>query len=278
MAKVGIVGCGFVGEATAKVIELAGNEVVRHDPPKGVVVENWDDCSVIFFCVPTDDHDLGFHLLFSVVEEVALKWNHPGGALVIRSTVAPGTTNKVNDLVEKLRGKGELRVCYMPEFLREKSALQDAMDPDKLIIGYVSNDLDNCLDIIPLFGDIAGSLIKRGRVFSVPAMAAETAKLMLNALGLLKVAYANEIFDYCLSRGIDYGHVFNIISLDRNINPRHLNVLCDGYRGASGKCLPKDSAMLLREMRSMGLPSSVLAAGFTKNQALLEGRQQEGAG
>ncbi|MDP2362162.1 MAG: hypothetical protein Q8M94_00180, partial [Ignavibacteria bacterium] len=83
------------------------------------------------------------------------------------------------------------------------------------------------------------------RIIRVKPIEAEMAKLALNSLALIKVVFAEEIYDLTEHFRADYKNIYKIFQLDQNVNERHLLAGKDGYRGASGKCLSKDADFLL---------------------------------
>ncbi len=279
---VGIVGCGIVGGATKHVIEKAGHAVYVQDPAKGYTdlssLDALAECSHVFFCVPTNSGKDGQVGLFSAVTEICGEYldllesrDCSLPVIVIRSTVPAGT-------MEALCGENpRFRFVYLPEFLRESSAIEDAINPDKIIVGieYVTERPDEsslacAWNIIDLFGSTGERCVREGRVLVIPFEAAEIAKLALNSLALIKVAFANDLYDLCEVVGIHYDAVLGVFDMDQNINTRHLDAMHGGYRGAGGKCLPKDSEMMLEDAKENMLPFEILKAAVERNRELLE--------
>lgn len=252
--RVGIVGCGVVGGATALAVEHGGHAVARWDPPKNLL----DDiaiCDLIFFCLNTQEPE---HTTLREAMAQAATVN-PDALFAIRSTVVPGTT----DAIAKELGRP---VVFVPEFLREATATTDALYPDKMVIGT-----HNPVHARGVAMAMSG-VFDPERMTVVKPVEAELAKLGLNALALLKVVYANELYDVAQAYGAEYGAILRIFAQDQNINVRHLNPLTGGYRGAAGKCLPKDAAFLVHSARVRGVPADVLALAESENRKLLDSR------
>jgi UDPglucose 6-dehydrogenase len=253
-APIGIMGTGVVGGALASFLTSAGGDIRVYDPPKGhASVGVLDDVDVVFVCVPTPyTAGIGFDdsFLLDAVNRV------PGAkAVVIKSTVLPGTTELLQERFP------QHRFMFNPEFLREVSAVEDFLRPDRQIVGCTAasrGDAQRVMDMLPRapFERICH------------ASEAEMAKYVANAFLAVKVSYANEVFDLCERMRIDYPQVRDIVGADVRIGASHLDVHDAGYRGYGGKCLPKDSKSLLDLAQSFGSGMRVLAAADRVNFAL----------
>src|SRR5262245_16526412 len=119
--KIGIVGVGMVGEVVKYGMERIGHDVAIYDPKfPATSLEHVIDCDLVFVCVPTPcSADGGCDI--SIVKRVVLELEDGGynGLIVIKSTVTPGTTDLLEDLLAKAR------VAFCPEFLKEKSRFVD---------------------------------------------------------------------------------------------------------------------------------------------------------
>jgi UDPglucose 6-dehydrogenase len=214
-----------------------------------------NEASTVFVCVPTPyTTGRGFDdgcLLDAVASLSASK------TIVIKSTVLPGTT----DLLQSRYPRH--RLMFNPEFLREATANQDFLHPDRQIVGCAANaseaDAAAVMAMLPRapFERICG------------AAEAEMAKYVANSFLAVKVSFANEIFDLCDRMRIDYADVRDIAAADERIGASHMDVLDGGYRGYGGKCLPKDTKSLLDLARSLRIDLRVLAAADAVNAELL---------
>jgi UDPglucose 6-dehydrogenase len=241
---VGIIGEGVVGGALRAFLEDDGHDVRVFDPPKGYrAIEELDDAEIVFICVPTPyTHGIGFddrHLLAAVS---ALSGQR---AIVIKSTVLPGTTQMLQQRLP------QHRFLFNPEFLREATAYEDFVSPDRQIVGCTYASLGDANRVMAMLPRAPFERI-------CPASEAEMAKYVANAFLAVKVTYANEVFDLCDRLHIDYGSVKDIVAADERIGGSHLDVLEGGYRGYGGKCLPKDTKSLLDLARSVGVDLNLL--------------------
>lgn len=261
--RVGIVGCGVVGGATAVAVERGGHTVARFDPPKNLH-DDIAGCDLIFFCLNTREPTHG--VLHEAMAQAATA--NSDALFAIRSTVVPGTTDSISQELGR-------PVVFVPEFLREATVEQDALHPDKLVVG--THDEEHARIVAMAMAGV----FSPNMITVVKPVEAELAKLGLNALALLKVVYANELYDVAQAYGADYYEILRIFAQDRNINVRHLDPLAGGYRGASGKCLPKDTEFLIHSARVKGITADILSLAESENRNILDGfttKQAHGEG
>lgn len=251
MLKIGIVGYGVVGQATANMIgKMADIFIV--DPDKGYK-DDITECDIIYFCINEKNNQM--KNLTEVIDATA-KANKKC-LFVIRTTTTPGYTEKI-----MIRHKREF--AFMPEFLREWNAEDDARHPDKIVIGTESKGI---FDLLSVF---VPKDFPKEKIIQVRQTEAELAKLALNSLALLKVVFAEELYDLCEKLFVDYQSIYKIFTADQNINERHLNANQDGYRGASGKCLPKDTEFLVKYSKEKQSRMSLLETAEILNKLFLK--------
>jgi len=219
--KIGIVGNGFVGKATAGRLE--GHELFILDPPKGMN-DDISNCDIVFVCI--NETDPSMENLNKVVENL-VKQNERC-FFVIRTTVIPGTT-------DYLSKKYNREFVFMPEFLREWNAKYDTKYPDKVVIGTEHDGIFRLLSIY----------FECKNILQVKPIEAELAKLALNSLATIKVVFAEELFDLAKTLKADYKNIYKIFQYDQNINERHLLAGKDGYRGADGKCVTPETKIYI---------------------------------
>ncbi len=171
---------------------------------------------------------------------------------VIRSTAVSGTT----ELFAKKYG---LRLTFNPEFLREKTALEDMKNTSRVIIG----------SSLPADGDLVEkvyrSVFPNASYHQVSPSEAEMVKYMANGMLAGQIALANEFFDLCAAGGIDYNTIKELVLEDPRIG---LNIDVpgpDGDRGFGGKCFPKDLNALRAYARNKGFNPWLLDAVWRKN-------------
>jgi UDPglucose 6-dehydrogenase len=247
-------GVGVVGGAVRNYLELTGIQALLYDPGKGLgSLREINEAELVYVCVPTP-YVAGVGFDDSAVGD-AISHLRSGKTVVIKSTVLPGTTDKFQRLFP------QQTVLFNPEFLRENSANEDFLTPDRQIVGYCGVDSD-------LASAILETLPRAPYEAVVPAAVAEMTKYATNSFLALKVIFGNEMFDLCQSLGIDYELVKQGIGVDKRIGDSHFNVLDAGYRGYGGKCLPKDTMSLLDLADGAGVEMRLLQAAHEVNLRL----------
>ncbi|MDO8528976.1 MAG: nucleotide sugar dehydrogenase [Nanoarchaeota archaeon] len=244
--KIGVIGVGIVGGATAKVLEKA-HEVYLYDKfkPEYYSEENLRslvlNSEVIFICVPTPmkitgeiDYSSVHSSIEQVIQEAAKIERSPQDMLiVIRSTAVSGTT-------DKLTWKYPFRFAFNPEFLREKHAIEDMENTNRIVIG--ANDEKSASQLKNIYEPI----FPNAQYIIVTRKEAEMIKYAANITLASQIAIANEIYQICQATGINYETVKNAILLDPRIG-KNIDVPGnDGDFGFGGKCFPKDLKALIR--------------------------------
>lgn len=256
--KIGVIGGGYVGGTIAKFYRDSGADVKVYD--KFRPVDDLEEAlkqDYLFIAVPTN-YD-GKSIDLSAMEDAMQNAGRSQAkAVIIKSTVVPGTTDKFQKQYPKLK------ILFNPEFLTEATAFQDFNYPDRQIVGYTSQSYDMALEVMELL-----PLAPFTRI--VPAAAAEMVKYYGNTWFSVKVAFANQMYDLCENLGIDYGLVADCVGADRRIGRSHLDVWHGGYRGYGGKCLPKDTRALISFAESLGVDMKLLKTVEEINKKLTGG-------
>ncbi|MCD6373311.1 MAG: UDP-glucose/GDP-mannose dehydrogenase family protein [Thermococcus sp.] len=188
----------------------------------------------------------------------ALKEKDGYHVVVVKSTVLPGTTEDVvKPILEKHSGKKAFQdfgLAMNPEFLREGVALNDFLEPDRIVIGVqdertrrVLEELYAPIDAPKLFTDIK---------------TAEMIKYASNAFLATKISFANEIGNICKKLGVDSWKVFEGVGLDHRISPYFFRT---GI-GWGGSCFPKDVRALISKAREIGEEPLILEAVVEVNE------------
>ncbi len=249
---VGIFGVGMVGTPVRRwFIEEKGYKpgtdlfCFDTDQSKGY----HDDvarAAVIFICLPTPPGPDG--ACDTGIVEKAITGIADGHIVVIKSTVPPGTTSRIQ------RERPGLKMMFNPEFLTESQAWADFVRPSRQIIGVTGQSLPHALDVLSL---LPQAMFRRpdtpiyGPRQIVSSTEAELAKYAGNVFGALKVSFANILADLCHAYGtahseaIDYANVRDMVAADLRIGPAWLDAEHGPYNGFGGYCLPKDTAALL---------------------------------
>jgi GDP-mannose 6-dehydrogenase len=297
--RVSVFGLGYVGCVTATCLAKAGHEVTGVDanPEKVAMVnaaaapvveprlgeflaevveakrlrgtrsgeEAVQNSEVALICVGTPSRATG-QLDVRSVEQVgreigyALRERAGPYTVVLRSTVLPGTTERV--LVPALRagaGRGlapTVRVAVNPEFMREGTALRDFAHPPFTLVGC--DDPGTAAVLRSLYAEVAAPFVHTA------VRTAEMVKYVSNAFHAVKVCFANEIGDVCAALGADAQEVMRIFLMDRKLNVSEA-YLRPGF-AFGGSCLPKDLRALVYAARAADVPLALLSAVLPSNE------------
>jgi UDPglucose 6-dehydrogenase len=224
--KIAVIGVGMVGSQVAKWFK----NCLTYDPNKET--NSWEEClgaDIFFLCLPTPYREGGYdiHLLEETIEKIP-----DGKIIVIKSTVLPGTTDMFQ---EKYPRKIFL---FNPEFLTELSAEEDFKHPDMQAIGVPHPHYEIASKLMLM---LPPSPVMR----IVSPIDAEWLKIARNSFYTTKVIFFNEIYDIIKETSGDYETIRSMIVEDPRIGNSHSFIFHKGYRGAGGKCLPKDTYALL---------------------------------
>jgi UDPglucose 6-dehydrogenase len=182
--------------------------------------------------------------------------------ICIKSTVPIGTAAAVKKMLSQLCPQGVFDIVSNPEFLREGCALKDFMMPDRIVLGSSS---EKALTILK---EIYQPLLQRNiPLFITDNITAETIKYASNAFLAVKLAYINEIADFCEKTGANIFDVAHGMGLDSRIGNKFLTP----GPGFGGSCFPKDSTALLKKAAEVGTPLRIVQASLDANKARKKG-------
>lgn len=246
--RVGIVGYGIVGQATAQLFKNAA----VYDPPKGYTDPSvLDRCPLVFLCVPTPSLPNGacdLSMVHQAISQIAghIKENQ---VVAVRSTVPPGTVRQLQETFV------HAHFAANPEFLRADHLEEDALRPKRVVIGA-----DIAYSQQLLLKAYRARLRDRVPYVLTDSLTAEFIKYVANTFLATKIAFAGEIRNAARRLGAHYHDVVHAVGLDPRIGGGDEWWL-DGLRD---ECLPKDISAfvsLLRAWRSEGrLLTTVLAS------------------
>ncbi len=215
---------------------------------------------VVFITVGTPasrDGSADTRAIFEVARLIAR--NLDGYKLVVQKSTAPvGTAREVWRTMKRAARRGaEFDVASNPEFLREGSAVETFMRPDRVVIGAETKRAADHLRKIydPLF------LIETPMVVTT-LETAELIKYAANTFLATKISFINEIANLCEVVGADVQMVAKAIGMDRRIGPKFLHA----GPGYGGSCFPKDTQALATFARAAGLKARVVEATISANQ------------
>lgn len=234
-----------LAEALTKEME-AGRASFTSDPEEAL-----GDADIVFICVGTPARADGQANLSAMESSASVIARHaPDDVVVVeKSTVPAGTADRVR-LTLLREGEGRrFHVASNPEFLREGTALQDSLQPDRIVIGVES---ERALDVLQLLYE---PLTQAGaRLIVTDIRTAELAKHASNAFLALKISFANALARLCEKTGADVSAVADVMGSDPRIGRAFLNA----GLGYGGYCFPKDVAALERLSTRHGHPFGLL--------------------
>jgi UDPglucose 6-dehydrogenase len=278
--RIAVVGGGYVGLVTSvclaelghtvQLVEIDKNKValfnsgsppinenglegllLKHINQRLIATTRYEDIlesDIIIICVGTPPDQEG-HTDLSMVESAsksignALRYAKDYCVLVVKSTVPPGTTQKlVIPTILGLSGKTDCDVGFVmnPEFLREGLAIQDFMKPDRIVIGSLEDKAGSIVE--SMYQGLNASVIHTGLI------EAEMIKYASNAFLAAKISFSNEIGNICKKLCVNVYEVMRGVGMDSRIGSQFLNA---GI-GFGGSCFPKDVASLIHLAEDVG--------------------------
>lgn len=265
--RIGVVGTGHVGLVTCGSLASLGHDVIGVDTDAGKIESlqrgespfyepgleelidagvaagklrfSTDigaaaiDTSVVFICVGTPPKSSGEANLAAVEKAASDVAKHATGRTVIveKSTVPAGTAGRLKRSLERERPDLQLEVASNPEFLREGKAVQDSLEPDRILVGAESDWAFEQMRAV-----YAPLTDKGYRLIETDIATAELSKHASNAFLALKISYANALARMCELAGADVSHVTEVMGLDPRIGKDFLGA----GLGYGGYCFPKD--------------------------------------
>lgn len=291
-----VIGCGYVGLVTGTCLAAIGHNVrgVEKDARKlkslmdghcpifepGLqelmqehyasgqiqftdnVKEAVKDAEVVFLCVgtpPKADGTVDMSYLEGAGKEVcdalAELQNDYMVTIIVKSTVPAGTNRKLYNFL-KTQTKAHVQVVSNPEFLKEGTAVQDCLNPDRIVIGGESPEA------FRMMRRLYDPLIKREENFLTMGWeSAELTKYAANSMLAARISFMNEMTILCEHYGADVEDIRKGIGSDSRIGPAFLKAGC----GYGGSCFPKDVAAMEHISRSAGYESLFINAIQTIN-------------
>jgi UDPglucose 6-dehydrogenase len=194
--------------------------------------------------------------VFGAAEEIAAALTGYT-VLVTKSTVPVGTGRRVAEIVRAARPDAEFDVVSNPEFLREGSAIQDFMRPDRVVIGAETERAQEIMRELyrPLY------LIETPMIFT-SIETAELTKYAANSFLAAKISFINEMADLCEQVGADVQDVAKGIGLDGRIGRKFLHA----GPGYGGSCFPKDCLALVKTAQDAGAPTTIVETVVKVNE------------
>ena len=283
--KVAVIGAGYVGLTTGACLAHLGHTVICADidPDKTAMLQSGripihelglqelvdegmssgrlsfvvgshsavENCEIAFLCVPTpqgEDGSADLSYIQAAARQIAPHLPHE--AIVVNKSTVPVGSTKV---VERALGRPDVKVVSNPEFLREGSAVQDFLKPDRVVVG--SDDQGAALKVASLYDGLTT------RVIITDPASAETIKYAANAFLATKLSFINAIAAICEGVGADIDDVVVGMGSDKRIGE---NFLRPGP-GWGGSCFPKDSRALIKIAEGAGYDFDLLKGVVSVN-------------
>jgi len=251
-----------------KIEQLRAGEVPFFEPGLGELLERNSSrliftldaaeaataAELVFVCVdtpPTYSGDADLTRVWTVIDELPQLERRT--ILVMKSTVPVGTGEKVRATLEK-RGLSHIGYVSNPEFLAEGNAIENFMDPDRVVVGaFVEGDGDR---VAALYEPLETTIVR------ADVASAEMIKLAANAFLTTKISFINEIANVCELVGADVVKVAHGVGLDHRLGPHFLRA----GAGWGGSCFGKDVSALKQLAGNSGYQFQLLAAVIEVNE------------
>lgn len=287
MAKIAIVGTGYVGLTTGACLASLGHQIVCADidaekvaqlsngkvtiyedglqelVTKGLKTGNLSfvvgavkavfDSEYVFLCLPTPESSDGsadISIIETVAKEIADSLSR-ASIIVNKSTLPVGSVRVVENCIQRK----DVSVVSNPEFLREGSAVQDFLKPDRVVIG--SDDKSAAEKVAQLYSPICKNIL-----ITDPA-SAETIKYAANAFLAARLSFVNALASVCEVVGANIIDVVNGLGSDSRIGTQFLQP----GPGWGGSCFPKDTKALLKIAQDNGYDFELLAGVISANES-----------
>ena len=284
MAKIAIIGTGYVGLASAVGFAHLGHDVVGIDIDKEKITKlsrgkspiyekdmevflkkslkkkkikfSTDYSKVgsskfVFLCLPTPQLEDGTADISFILESSKMLSRHlkKSSTVVIKSTVPVNTWKLVKEKIDR----DDVAIVSNPEFLREGTALQDFFKPDRIVVG--STDEVKANEVSSLYK------AKKAKIVFTDNTSAEIIKYASNSFLAIKLSFVNEIAAYAESTDANALEVLNAMGLDKRIGKDFLKP----GPGWGGMCFPKDVSALKESARKKNVPIPLLDAALESN-------------
>lgn len=294
--KIGIIGTGYVGLVSGTSFAASGNDVYCIDIDENKIsklkngispifepgldyylkqnlkegrlhfstaLSDIVDASIIFLCLPTPPNEDGSADLHHVLEtanqiaDLLIKSDSNDRKIVVnKSTVPVGTGEKVQAIFDAVLGKGQVVVVSNPEFLREGFAIDDAMKPERVVIGTSDKWAEE------MMRDLYEPFVRSGNpIIMMDVKSAEVTKYAANAFLATKISFMNDLSLFCETVGADIEKIRLGIGSDSRIGKRFLFA---GV-GFGGSCFPKDVRALIHTAKEHNIELIIPKSAFNVN-------------
>ena len=260
--KIGILGQGYVGKAMKEVFINYFPDIKYYDKfdDEKSNVKSLDDLveysEIIFLCLPTPMHKNGkcdTSIIDNETDTINLLSKNKDLTVVIKSTIPPGTTEKLN------KKNDNISIVFNPEFLTELNFLDDFKKQDRIVLG---GEISECKKIEKLYKIVFSSV----PVIKTTSKNAEMVKYLTNTFLATKVSFSNEMKNICDNLGANFDEVVKISILDKRLGTSHWQVPGhDGNLGFGGSCLPKDINAIIYLCNQLKIDVDLLETVWNNN-------------
>ncbi len=293
--KVTVIGTGYVGLVTGSILSHQGHEVICvdvdkkrieglqrgkipiYEPGLDEIVQTgvgYDalhfttdvrsavtDAEVVFLAVGTPQSESGsanLDYLIAAAKSIACDVRDDA-VVVIKSTVPVGTNHRIGKVIEEERGS-QIEIVSNPEFLKEGTAIDDCLNPDRIVLGVRSRRSEDVMQ--RLYGPLVATTNHPCPVLVMDPESAEMTKYAANCLLAMKISFINEIANLCEHLGADVDNVREGICTDQRIGWAFLQP----GAGYGGSCFPKDVRALISQGNEAYFDAQLLKVTDQVNQ------------
>ena len=290
--KISVIGCGYVGlvsgfcfadsghkvtcidNSDKKIELLKDNKVPIYEPGlKELLFKNVENSNLSFELninesireseivliavgTPTGENgDADLTFVHQCAREIS-EFISPNTQIIMKSTVPVGTCDEVEDIIKENCLHSEFSVISNPEFLREGNAINDFINPDRIVIG--TDDQTSREIMINLYKNI----INEDKILFTSRRSSELIKYASNSMLAMRIIFINEIADLCEKIGTNVTDIAKGIGLDKRIGPHFL----EPGPGFGGSCFPKDARALIESGKKYGAPQTLLESVILGNE------------
>ncbi len=218
---------------------------------------------IIFIAVgtPTDpeSHTADLSAVYEVAKQIGRLLKDEFKLVVLKSTVPVGTAARVRKIIQKEAGRGaNFEVASNPEFLREGAAVEDALNPIRIVIGAPTKEA--AMELVQLYAPFERPMIITSNE------SAELCKYACNVFLATKISFANVLAQLCERAGADVKEVVRAMGYD----PRIGSAFLGAGLGYGGSCFPKDVMAFISTLQEYGVNDDLVRAGFEANEAMVQ--------
>jgi len=274
MKKIGICGCGFVGNAIYNFFLNRKKEQIKEPDYQIFVYDKYKkvndietsidilfETDILFICLPTNLDPLTNTYNMSEIDNtlLILNDNNYNGVIIIKSTVLPDYCFKMNNIYPRLK------IIHNPEFLSARTAIEDFANQSHIILGYTKYSESS----IHIINDMYKTLFPNAKISISTSEESALVKLGCNSFYAMKIEYFTELYLLCQKMNISFDNVKNMMLKNNWINPMHTIIPGpDGKISYGGACFPKDIEALSNYMKDNSVSNVVLDAVIKENKEI----------